>query len=155
MLLLLAVCLGVSACGDEDSDEPAGGGTPETTATAEEPPTLDAGRVEAELKRNLDGVELFALPATIYPDEGGPPEQSQVGGGRLRVRSVTCPPDVRQEKGGTFTCEVDARGGASGTVRLTQLNGSGTRLRFKASIESEAEAGLPVQTELKGRIRLD
>jgi hypothetical protein len=97
MLLLLAVCLGVSACGDEDSDEPAGGGTPETTATAEEPPTLDAGRVEAELKRNLDGVELFALPATIYPGEGGPPEQSQVGGGRLRVRSVTCPPDVRQE----------------------------------------------------------
>jgi hypothetical protein len=152
--LLVSLFLGFSACGDDDGDEPEASGPQETTATSDEPPTLDAAKVESTLKRNLDGVELFALPATIYPDEGGPPEQSQVGGGRLRVRSVTCPPDVPLERGGTFTCDLDARRGASGTVRMTQLDGSGKKLRFKATIESEAGTGIPVETELKGRIRV-
>ena len=153
-LLVGSGCLGLSACGDdEETAAPESARTQETAATPKAPPALDAGRVESALRKSLHGVELLAVPTTIYPQGGGAPQQSQLGGGRLKVRSVTCPAAVPLKKGGTFTCDVDA-GDTGGTVRLKQLNGSGSRLSYKTSIESDVEPGIPVETELKGQIKL-
>jgi hypothetical protein len=157
-LLVVSGCLGLSACGDDKTAAPGTAApetarTTETAATPRQPPTLNAARVESALRKSLHGIELPAIPTTLYPKGGGAPQQSQLGGGRLKVRSVTCPPAVPLERGGTFTCDVNARH-ADATVRVKQLNASGSRLSFKASIKSEVAGGIPVETELKGRIKL-
>lgn len=152
-VMVVSACLGASGCGGDDSGSEPDRGS-DTGTTPEAPPTLSAARVESAVKKALDGIELFAIPTAVYPSGGGPPQQSQLGGGRLKVRSVTCPPNVPLERGGTFTCELDA-GDNDGTVRLRQLKRSGSPLSYKASIEpSDAGAGLPVKTELKGKIKL-
>jgi hypothetical protein len=154
-LIVASGCLGLSACGgDDDSGSAETTRTPETAAAPPKArPVVDTAQVESRLEKILRGVELSALPATIYPKGGGPPEQSQVGGGKLKVRAVTCPSNVPQEVGGTFTCNVDA-GRTSASVELKQLNETGTRLRYTTSIESEDATGIPVTTELKGRMKL-
>ena len=146
-----AVALMLVGCGGGDDDEPEKPEAPTgTTAAPEAPPTVDATKVEAALKRSLRVISLPALPTTLYPRGGGPPEQQDIGGGRVKVRSVTCPEDVPIEKGEAFDCEMDA-GKTTATVRVTQLDNRGKRLRYKATFESEAE-GIPVTTKLSGRI---
>jgi len=139
--------LGLSTCGEESST-PTEAPAPTETATTEAPPTLSSARVEAALKKSLDGTELLALPATLYPEGGGPAQETEVGGGRLNVRSVTCPEDVHLEEGGTFTCEVNA-GKQDGSARVTQLDSSGKRLRYRATFESSG-----VETTVRGRARV-
>jgi len=151
--IAVAVSICLAACGgdDDSGSEPApesGGAT-----TQEAAPTLNTARVESALKKELDGVELSALPVPVYPPGGGPPEQSQIGGGRVDVRSVTCPADVPVERGGTFTCDVDA-GDNSGSARLRQLNDSGSSLRYKATFEGSDSQGISTKTTLKGKLRV-
>jgi hypothetical protein len=153
--LVVAGCLVVCGCGDGDeATKPEAGQAPDTVAAPKAPPTLDEGKVESALEKSLSGIELPGVPTTIYPKGGGPPTQSQIGGGRLKVRSVSCPPDVPVEKGGTFTCDVDARKN-SASVRVKQIDARGRRLSYTAKFKLEVEAGIPtVETNLHGRIKL-
>ena len=153
-LLLLAAGLALSACGggDKNTAEKSTGTTP-TATTPEKPATVDSARVESALKRNFRVISLPAVPTTLYPSGGGAPQPSQLGGGRLKVRSVTCPKDIPAQKGGTFDCDIDA-GKTSAAVHLTQLNATGTRLRFKATFKSEVTGGVTSTTRLHGQIRV-
>lgn len=149
--LATAVALSPVACGGDDEQETTAPAAEEAPARAPEPPaTVDADAVERQLKKNLHGIEQSALPVPVYPPGGGPPEQSQIGGGKVRVRSVSCPEDIPAEKGGKFSCDIDARK-TQATVNLTQLNDSGTKLRFKATLESEG-SGVTTTTRLSGKI---
>src|SRR5437667_6427497 len=87
-VLVASGCLGLSACGDGKKSAPPSARAPETTAAPEGPPKLAAARVESQLKKILGALSLPAVPTTLYPKGGGPPQQSQIGGGRLKVRSV-------------------------------------------------------------------
>jgi hypothetical protein len=152
--LVVGACLGATGCGEDDSGSERDEGSQPAAPAPEERPTVDAARVEAALKKELNGIELFALPVPVYPPGGGAPQQTEVGGGRLKLRSVTCPPDVPLERGGTFTCELDG-GDSDGSVELTQLNRQASSLRYKASIEgSGAGDGVSTTTELKGKLRV-
>ena len=150
-LVSVAVALVLAGCGGdgEETAKPTAEG--QTTTKPEQPVTVDSAAVEKQLKRNLKGISMPAIPVPVYPPGGGPPEQSELGGGKIKVRSVTCPQDIRAEKGGTFVCDIDA-GKTESTARLTQLNDSGTKLRFKASLKSEAAGGVTQTTRLRGTI---
>jgi hypothetical protein len=153
--LVISGCVALSGCGEDGTaDRAPATSEAKTTPTAKEPATLQTARLESLLKRNLRALPLPAVPATIYPQGGGPPEQTQYGGGHLRVRSVTCPESVPLERGGRFTCDVDARK-ATGGVRMTQLDDRGRRLRYRASIKTEAAGGIPVTTNLTGKLKLE
>ena len=151
---IVAAALMLAACGggDEKTTAPAAEDTP--AKAPEPPPTVDTEAVERELKKTLHGISLSALPVPVYPPGGGPPKQTELGGGKVKVRSVTCPKDVPAEKGGTFTCDVNAAK-TEASVRLTQLNGSGTKLRFKATLESEMTTGVTQTTRLRGTINTE
>lgn len=155
LLVLVATGLGLAACGGGGNTASEKAATAPTTATTtpSKPATVNAARVESTLKRNFRGIGLPAVPATVYPSGGGPPQQTPIGGGRLKVRSVTCPDNVPAQRGGTFDCDIDA-GKTSATVRLTQLNDSGTRLRFKATFKSEMTAGVTGTTRIHGQIKV-
>ncbi len=150
--LVSSCCLVLSACGGDNNASPGPARAPETTAAPKKPPTVNAARVESALLRNLRVLPLPAAPATLYPKGGGPPQQSQVGGGRLKVRSVTCPRGVPLQKGGTFSCDVAARG-AGASVRVKQLDATGHRLGYTARVKSQA-TGIPVVTRLHGKIKI-
>lgn len=154
MLALAAISATVAlgSCGGDDGEEPTEPAAQDTTPTQpEEAATVDAAAVEKQLKRNLKGISMPALPVPVYPPGGGPPDQTQLGGGKVKVRSVSCPGDIPAEKGYTFTCDVDA-GKTDASVRLTELNDSGTKLRFKATLKSEIEGGVTETTRLRGNI---
>ena len=155
MLVSLAVAAGLalSACGGGDNQASGPTGTGTSPAAPKAPATVDATKVEAALKRSFKGISLPAVPTMIYPKGGGPPQQSQIGGGRLKVRSVTCPEDIPARTGGKFSCDIDA-GKTSATVQLTQLNSTGTKLRFRATFKSEMTAGVTGTTRLNGQIKV-
>jgi hypothetical protein len=152
-IVLVSVCLGLAACGDDDS------APSETAATGEEAPatgtaatgedeasTLDPARVESALTKTLDGVELVSGPDTFLPLGGGAPEQV----GPLDIRSVTCPEDVPLEEGGEFSCEID--GSQDGSVDVTQLDSSGDRASYKAVFDLEQ---LGIKTTIEGKTELE
>ena len=156
-VVVVSVCLGLAACGDDDSaapdetaatEEQAPGA--ETAATEQEAATLDAAGVESALTKALDGVELIGAPVTFFPEGGGAPEEQQLGGGRLEIRSVTCPEGVPVEKGGEFSCEIE--GNQDGSVDVTQLDGSGERASYKAVFDLEQ---LGVKTTIEGKTGLE
>jgi hypothetical protein len=157
-MLVVSICLGLAACGDDDSaapDETAATGEEatapdETAATEEEATTLDAAQVESALTKALDGVELIGAPVTFFPEEGGAPEEQQLGGGRLEIRSVKCPEGEPVEQGGEFTCQIE--GNQDGSVRVTQLDSSGSRASYKAKFDLEQ---LGVETTVEGKTKLD
>jgi hypothetical protein len=150
-LAATAVATVLSACGGdgEETTKPAAEEQPATRPA--QPATVDSAAVEKQLKRNLKGISMPAIPVPVYPPGGGPPEQSQLGGGKIKVRSVTCPEDIPAEKGSAFTCDIDA-GKTEATARLTELNNSGTKLRFKATLKSEVAGGVTETTRLRGTI---
>ena len=151
-MAVTAAALLLTACGGDDGGNAASESTAADTTTKapEQPPVVDANAVEKQLKKNLKGISSPALPVPVYPPGGGPPTQTQLGGGKIKVRSVSCPEDIPAEKGGTFTCEVNA-GKADATVKLTQLNDAGTKLRFRATLKSESN-GVTSTTRLRGTI---
>lgn len=153
---VLALAMPAAGCGDDDETtteaEPLAA-EETTTSQAEAAPTLDAAKVEDALAENLDGVELLGAPATVFPEQGGPGQETEIGGGTLEVKSVTCPEDVTQEKGGEFTCELDG-GKQDASVELKQLDDSGSELSFKAKFESPAGPNIPVETEIEAEIKL-
>jgi uncharacterized lipoprotein len=48
--------------------------------------------------------------------------KSQAG---AAVKTVSCPDDVKAEKGGTFNCEVTLASGQKGQVKVTQTDDNG------------------------------
>lgn len=143
-VLVVSVLLVLAGCGEEEAPT-----AEETADTGEEVATLDAAQVESALTKSLDGTELLGAPTTFLPQGGGAPEEGQVGGGRLEVRSVTCPEDIPVERGGEFTCEID--GNQDGSVRLTQLDSSGEKASFKAKFDFQQ---LGVETTIEGKTKL-
>jgi Domain of unknown function (DUF4333) len=137
--ILGGVTMLAAGCGDED--------TPEETPTVEETPTLDTAAVESALTKALDGTELLGVPGAITAP-GAAPQPTTLGGGRLEVRSLSCPESIPEEQGGTFVCEVDA-GKQDGSVRVTQKDATGERLSYKAKIKAPG-----VTTEIKGETKV-
>jgi len=152
-VLMVAGALVLAGCGDDDDDSAEPAKAPETAQAPPKPPTVDDAQLESQLKKTLSVLQLPALPTMIYPRGGGPPEQSQIGGGRIKVRSVTCPPSVPLEKGRKFDCDVVVRK-ATASVTLKQLNAKGTSMSYTATVESEVTEGIPVTTKLRGRLKL-
>ena len=150
-LVATAVALVLAACGGDDGETTKPAAEGQATTKPEQPPTVDSAAVEKKLKQTLKGISMPAIPVPVYPPGGGPPEQSELGGGKVKVRSVSCPEDIPAEKGGAFTCEIDA-GKTEATARLTQLNNSGTKLRFKTTLKSETAEGVTQTTRLRGTI---
>ena len=155
--MVLPAALALAGCGNggNQAQKPAGTTPGTTTPTTTQPKqaTVNANKVEATLKRSFRGLSAPALPATIYPRGGGAPQQSQYGGGRIKVRSVTCPDGVPLQKGRSFSCQVDVAKGTGG-VRLTQLDGSGSKMRFKATFKSEVMTGVTATTRIRGQIKI-
>ena len=144
LLLLISGGIVLSACGGSQPAAREDSATQESTTPTKPPvstregttprklPTLNTAQIESALKKNLHGLELPAITGTFSPSGGGSSQPVQIGGGRLTIRSVTCPPSVPQKKGQTLTCRVRTGKGFA-MVRLRQLDGTGTRLSFKAS----------------------
>lgn len=156
-IVVVSVCLGVAACGDDESppDETAATGKEatapdETAATEGEAATLNAAQVESALTKTLDGVELIGAPVTFFPEEGGAPQEQELGGGRLEIQSVTCPEGEPVEKGGEFTCQIE--GNQDGSVQVTQLDSSGSRASYKAKFDLKQ---LGVKTTVEGKTNLE
>src|SRR5437867_4039338 len=84
---VVAISVALSACGGGNNKTQKPAGTTGTTATPKAPPTVNAARVEGALKKNLRVISLPAVPTTIYPKGGGVPQPSQLGGGRIKIRS--------------------------------------------------------------------
>lgn len=149
----LTLVMLATACGGDEANEDAGERTPAgegTAAPEEQPVSLDTARVERALTQNLDGVELGGVPVEIFDEPGGTPEQGELGGGQIDVRSVKCPADVPMEEGETFTCNID--GSPKGTVRVTQLDADGKRVGFEAKF-SQPDVGVDTTIEGKTRVR--
>jgi uncharacterized protein DUF4333 len=129
---VLVVAGGCGGAGDDDGSKPPT--SAQTASVPEEPPKLAAARVESALIKELDGMKQLSIPLQGAPG-------ATLGGGRLEVKSLSCPNDVPVEKGGTFSCKFTGResGGSQGTVRVkggtvrvTQLDSVGERFRYKA-----------------------
>ena len=48
---------------------------------------------------------------------------SQLSGPTVTITSVSCPGDVPKQKGSTFDCTAQIKGGGTATVVVTQVNG--------------------------------
>jgi hypothetical protein len=62
-----------------------------------------------------------------------------------RVASVTCPEDVKQEKGRRFTCAVTGSDGSQGDANVTQREGGGLSISAPFLNVREAEAVMAEQ----------
>ena len=152
---MIAGCLALAGCGgDDDGGETTA--TPEASseeaAAPEEPATLDTAAVEDEFEKMLDGLELGGAPATIYPPGGGPPEEISYGGGKVEVKSVSCPDDVPLSKGESFDCEIDLSKGG-GSAEVTELDDEGKQVSYKLDVTTEG-CGVETETKLNGKLDL-
>lgn len=80
--------------------------------------------------------------------------EAQVG---ADVGSVSCPGDVKAEKGGTFTCVVTGADGTKGEVRVTQKDDKGN-VHFSAPFlhmdEVERNLGTNFSAKFKTKVTL-
>jgi Domain of unknown function (DUF4333) len=155
LVLVAAASLALAGCGgdDEETTTPAETADSEAAPAPEEPTTLDTKPVEAQLTKTLDGLELGGAPATIYPPGGGAPEQVQFGGGKVEVKSVSCPDDAPLRKGASFDCEIDLSKGG-GSAEVTELDDEGKKVQYKLDVETTS-AGVSTETKLNGKLDLD
>ena len=94
---LAVVLVSLAGCGDSGSGDTAtAGGSSRTVASSAR--TVDTGEVEQQI-------------------------ESQLSGPTVTVTSVSCPSDVPKQKGATFDCTAQIKGGGSATVVVTQVNG--------------------------------
>jgi hypothetical protein len=119
---LVAAGLALPACGGDDDDE--------TPQPAQQTP---ATTTTAEKPATVNGARVERELKRNFRDI-----------------SVTCPDDVPARKGGKFKCDVDPEQG-SATIRLTQLDSAGTKLRFTATFKSKS-GGVARTTRLHGEI---
>jgi hypothetical protein len=66
----------------------------------------------------------------------------------VKVKSVTCPDDIKGEKGGTFTCVVTATDGTKGDVKVVQRDDEGN-VRVSAPFLHVREAETSIADEIK------
>jgi uncharacterized protein DUF4333 len=155
-VLVASASLAISACGgDDDGGDTAAEPEPaaEEAPAPEEPATLDTKPVEAEFTKMLDGIELGGAPATVYPPGGGAPEEVEFGGGKVEVRSVSCPDDVAVERGESFDCEIELNKG-DGSAEVRQLDSEGKKVEYRLEVTTTS-AGVESETKLNGKLDLD
>lgn len=90
--------------------------------------TIDAGKVEEEISKAV---------------------RVQAG---VPVKEVSCPENVKAEKGGTFTCTVTAKDGTKGDVQVVQSDGDGN-VKFNAPFIHMDEAEGSVVEQINAQVK--
>jgi hypothetical protein len=70
----------------------------------------------------------------------------------VRVKSVTCPENLKAKKGATFTCTVLAKDGTKGTVLATQQDDKGN-VRIAAPFLHTREAEAAIATQISKQVK--
>jgi len=68
------------------------------------------------------------------------------------VKEVSCPEDVKVEKGGTFTCTVTAKDGTKGNVQVVQSDGDGN-VKFEAPFIHMDEAEGSIVEQINAQVK--
>jgi hypothetical protein len=72
----------------------------------------------------------------------------------VRVKSVSCPDNVKAKKGGTFNCTVIAKDGTRGLVKVVQNDDKGN-VRVSAPFLHMREAEATIADQIKQQIKTD
>ena len=91
----------------------------------------------------IDGGKLTKFVGKTVSDQAG-----------VRVKSVTCPEDVKAKKGGTFNCTVLAKDGTKGAVKVVQNDDKGN-VRVSAPFLHMREAETSIGEQIKKQINTD